>query len=266
VDSKKIKVLFRNNLITPPLYSVFAFSDNDIWFSSGVPIHGDGENWTQYHLFDMGILNQNDGSLKKIWGSNSNDIYFVGNKGTIVHRINGQWTKIESGTELNLRDIWGNEGIIYISGYSIDHSKSILLKLDDKNVTTEWQNYNISGTPPYGNLIFSLYSSNNNLYIASTDGIFKDKLNIRFPTQRLFFVPRWVYKITGTGSNNLFTAGDRSNIWHYNGMTAREIYLDISVLSPLYSATAKANIIAAVGTRVEDVIYHQAIIIIGKII
>jgi len=102
---QKITVEFRGNLITPALYGVFAFSNNDIWFSSGVPIRGDGENWTQYHLFDMGILGQDDGSLKKIWGSNSENVYFVGNKGTIVHYQNGNWTKIESETDLHIYDI-----------------------------------------------------------------------------------------------------------------------------------------------------------------
>ena len=67
--TKRISVNYKGNLITPPLYGIYSFSATNIWLSSGVPIHGDGTNWVQYHLFDMGILGQDDGYLTKIWGS-----------------------------------------------------------------------------------------------------------------------------------------------------------------------------------------------------
>ena len=47
---KKISVLFRGSLITPPFEGVFAFSSTDIWFVGSLPIHGDGTNWTMYDL------------------------------------------------------------------------------------------------------------------------------------------------------------------------------------------------------------------------
>lgn len=106
-EIKRISVLYRGSWIIPTLNAVLAFSATDIWFSSGVPIHGDGQNWTQYHLFDMGILTQNDGSINKIWASSSSDLWFVGNRGTIVHYSSGTWQRIESGTTVGLRDVTG---------------------------------------------------------------------------------------------------------------------------------------------------------------
>ncbi|HEY6906225.1 MAG TPA: glucosyl transferase, partial [Ignavibacteriaceae bacterium] len=114
---KRISVTHNGSSITPPLYGIFTFSAKDLWLSSGVPIHGDGVNWTQYHLFDMGILSQEDGYLTKIWGGTATDIYFVRTLGTIAHYQNGQWSRIESGTEIPLSDICTfNINDIVISG------------------------------------------------------------------------------------------------------------------------------------------------------
>jgi len=46
-------------------------------------------------------------SINKLWVVNSNNFYSVGNAGNIVHYQNGQWSKIESGTTTNIREIWG---------------------------------------------------------------------------------------------------------------------------------------------------------------
>ncbi|HSL89551.1 MAG TPA: hypothetical protein VK870_09630, partial [Ignavibacteriaceae bacterium] len=130
---KRITVTHNGNLITPPLYGIFAFSETEIWLSAGVPIKGDGINWTQYHLFDMGVLNQNDGHLTKIWGSSSSDIYFVGALGTIVYYNGQSFSKIESGTSTIINDIWGfvnnnNETIAYcpVSSFFTPGAKKIL--------------------------------------------------------------------------------------------------------------------------------------------
>ena len=105
-ELKKITVDFRGSLITPPLTGVFTFSGTDIWFVGSLPIHGDGISWQMYDLrttVDPNLL------LMKTWGTNSNDIYFVGLDGNIAHYsgASGGWQKIESGTDLNIYDIWG---------------------------------------------------------------------------------------------------------------------------------------------------------------
>ena len=47
-------------------------------------------------------------SMNKIWGSSSNDLYVVGNNGKIAHYNGTSWQRIESGTTLNINDIWGD--------------------------------------------------------------------------------------------------------------------------------------------------------------
>ena len=263
-ELKRISVNYNGNIITPPLFGVFAFSNNEIWLSSGVPIKGDGNNWTQYHLFDMGVLNQSDGYLTKIWGSSSSDLYYSGTLGTIAHWNGSNWTKIESGTNVNLRDISGQGEDIFITGYSLDYSKSALLRLENNNVEVIWENSSLSGTPPYGSLVFANKVLNNNLFVASSNGVYQDKLKIKHPRKQLFYSSGAINRIAGTGVNDLFTVGDWSNVWHYNGLNSRLIHSEQNTTSRFHSAAAKDNIFTAVGMRVENVIYHKATILIGR--
>ena len=97
-ELKKIAVTYNGNQTIAPLKGVFVLTSGEIIFSSGLPYLPQGNGWKLYHLWDMGVLDLNDGSVDRIWGTSINDLYFVGSKGTIVHYQNGSWTKIESGT------------------------------------------------------------------------------------------------------------------------------------------------------------------------
>ena len=46
--------------------------------------------------------------INKLWGSSSNDLYAVGNEGNIAHCNGSKWTKIESGTTVDLLDVSGH--------------------------------------------------------------------------------------------------------------------------------------------------------------
>jgi hypothetical protein len=107
-ELKRVTVQTSSGPVTAPLYGIYAFAANDIWLTSGVPIHGNSQIWVQYHLFQMGVLGPNDGSLTKIWGSSSSNVYFVGNRGTIAHYSHGTWQRLESGTTQPITDIWGD--------------------------------------------------------------------------------------------------------------------------------------------------------------
>jgi len=247
-----------------PCRTVFAFSATDIWFEG--TIHWDGSNYT-VHMNGWPLMPNGDNwQVNKMWGSSSNDLYAVGNNGNIAHYNGQSWQKIESRTTVNLYDVWGtvdgNE--IFISGYSNDLSRSILLYSRNNTVETIWENKTISGTPPYGNLIYSIAGYINNLFISSNQGVFKHRLAINYPVQTLFIIPRRVYNLASSNINDVFTAGDRSSVWHYNGISKKELYINLSVPSPFYSVKVKGNVIVAAGSTVENAVYHQATLIIGN--
>ncbi len=104
-ELKRILVNYRGNMIFLSLEGIFAFSATDIWLVSSLPIHGDGENW---QIYDVREITNSDLSLTKAWGINSNDIYFVGRAGSIAHYNGSNWRKIDSGTNLDIYDIWGD--------------------------------------------------------------------------------------------------------------------------------------------------------------
>ena len=121
---------------TLDLNSIHYFSNEDIWICSGIPFHWNGQEWIRYHLWDMGVLGPNDGGVTQIWGTSSSNIYFAGNKGSIVYFNGIYFTKMESGTEINLLDINGLDEIIYITGYNVDnygHSVALV------NETGTWE-------------------------------------------------------------------------------------------------------------------------------
>ncbi|NWG28280.1 MAG: glucosyl transferase, partial [Ignavibacteriaceae bacterium] len=99
----RIPFLFQGDSFYSPIYAVFAFGANDIWFGIGNLIHWDG---TKY--WSIGISSVFPSLVNKIWGSSSSDLYVVGNNGNIVHYNGTRWSRIESGTELNINDIWGD--------------------------------------------------------------------------------------------------------------------------------------------------------------
>ena len=60
-----------------------------------------------------------DYTINDIWGSSANDIFAVGDYGTILHYDGLSWEPMESSTRRSLRGIWGTSGtnIFAVSDY-----------------------------------------------------------------------------------------------------------------------------------------------------
>jgi len=115
---------------TADLYSIFYFSENDIWVTKySYPVHWDGITWTQYNLTDLGISGS---SGQAIWGTSSSNMYFVGLYGSIVHYDGVNFMQMESGTDIHLRDIHGtyDEEHIFVTGHNI-LGESIALRFNN---------------------------------------------------------------------------------------------------------------------------------------
>jgi hypothetical protein len=247
-ELKRITVNFRGNLITPPLYGIYAFSTTDIWFSSGVPIHGDGSNWIQYHLFDMGILNQNDGYLTKVWGTSSSDLYFVGTLGTIAHYNGQSWMGIESGTDLHLYDIYGD-----YSG--IDNDYEILVAAANRSISPEKQILKISNTNTVTPLvtegiphsIVGIWFKADKKYYVCGSGLFKkNDIQTSEAWEGLTVSNVYLESINGDELNDIMICGSFGELQHYNGISWRA-YEDMPVGSVLLSVKIMNNIAVTVG-------------------
>ncbi|NQU68438.1 MAG: hypothetical protein HQ510_10890 [Candidatus Marinimicrobia bacterium] len=113
------------------LYSIFSFSENDIWVTdTSSPIHWDGNEWTLYHLQNMGI----HVSVNHLWGTSSSDMYFVGLQGAIVHYDGTDFVQMESGTNVKLKDVNGTQDGEHVFTVGWDYSgESVALELDHSN-------------------------------------------------------------------------------------------------------------------------------------
>lgn len=256
-EAKRISILYRGNLITAPLYGIFASSSNDIWMSSGIPIHGDGDNWVQYHLFDMNILAQTDGSILKIWGRSSADIFFVGNNGTIVHYLNGTWQKIESGTEIRLTDIYGKPDgeTILVCGWDYDHPGTALFEIKNQKVRHIWDG--LSNLGEYVLALNSIWSAKSEIWTAGAfvfrqSTLFPDVGHLaRYQSGKLFEPGNGVLCLRGTDNNNVYIAGDLGMLWHYNGYSwykYEELY-GSELDRRINGMAVKENIVVAVGWK-----------------
>ena len=89
--------------ITPR--GLWYFSEDNIWFASGSIFHWDGvETSMVWSCCDIDL----EETAEKIWASSENDIYFVGRGGTIVHYNGTSFTKMASGTDLDLVTVAGS--------------------------------------------------------------------------------------------------------------------------------------------------------------
>jgi len=209
-EVKKIEVLFRGSIISPPLEGVFAFSSTDIWFVGSLPIHGDGSNWTMYDL--RTTLNPNI-SLSKCWGSSTNDMYFVGNGGSIAHYKNGSWSKIESGTQTDINDIWGiktkdNKTILYcpVSTFFVPGDKKILKIIDGKVDSVNWGR---------DVRLYSAWAVNENILYVCGEGLYENKFG---KWSEINIEPVGTNSVRGKSINDIIVAGDYGAVFHFNGV------------------------------------------------
>ena len=246
----------------PPIQTIFAFSSNDILFAhiDGSISHYNGIDFTN----DCSLITQLNGSANKIWGESRNDFYVVSSSGFIAHSQNGSWQKMESGTTIDLRDIWGSSDgqTVWACGYSNDYSRSILLNYDGTSWKTPWVKQPSGTKPPYQYFISSQWASDNFLYVAADIGIFRTPLNGSDSTKEILSLSSGPHSIRGSADNNIAIALDDGSVWHYNG--ASWFKETNSVQSkPLYSIAVSANTIVAVGFDATSM-PTKGIILIGR--
>jgi hypothetical protein len=99
---------------THTLYGIWGTSPTSLWAVGGDPLSGtpapvilyyDGTDWTdQTPTVDIA------GALFKVWGASANDVYAVGQGGTILHYDGSEWTAEDSGTTSTFFTVHGQAG------------------------------------------------------------------------------------------------------------------------------------------------------------
>lgn len=248
---KRVPYHYQGQTTFDPIYSIFVFDINDIWF--GTNIHWNGKTYEQPNVSALVGWYAN-----KMWGLNSNDLFAVGYNGNIAHYQNGQWNKVESGTNLNINDIWGidNNGLTKILAiasniYQIDDKKILSITSND---ITEQSNNGLpwSMASVWFNNIYKSYVGGDGLFVKYVQS--NEWMKIELP-------PYYIFSIRGNGLNDIIVCGGLGYVGHFNGSTWIN-YLGNGleqIVGNYYSASIKGNIVSAAGATADG----KAIVIIG---
>lgn len=263
-ELKKINFYLCPNGTSPtpyPIQAIFAFSEDNIWFTRGASfVHWDGNQY----IHDCSMNSLIDGSIQKIWGSSSEDLYAVGYNGTIIYYNGslsasqaGSWQKLDSETDLPINDIWGarddETGENYIlcpASYKFQLDEKKLLRINP-DLSVEEENWLFQDRRVHSvwfKNTYHIFICGAGVFLRNRTGQYKE-----FNEIPLIFTER----IRGNDINDLFVAGDFGILAHYNGLNWK-VYPDAAF--GLYrSLDYKGDIAVAVGEEA-----GQAVILMIK--
>jgi|WetSurMetagenome_2_1015567.scaffolds.fasta_scaffold05058_2 hypothetical protein len=250
--------------------TVFALNENDIWFSAFVRY--DGHNFIELPI--PPILN--GWTINKIWGRSSNDLYAVGNDGNIAHYQNWQWSKITSGTDVDLKDIYGTPDgkELWTCGWSNQNGRVTILKVNKNAVESIWDSQTNTELIIYSRLLLNTLCANgNNEFLFATGVVIRhsllDKRIARYEWvnylngKKVLELGNYAYKIRASNKNNIIVAGDAAMIWHFNGKSWYKFDEIYNTENRLYGLFVTDNLIVAVG-RSYSTGFGDALLIIGS--
>ncbi|PJA97963.1 MAG: hypothetical protein CO128_09805 [Ignavibacteriales bacterium CG_4_9_14_3_um_filter_30_11] len=242
-ELKRIKTNACGGVVYPPIKTIFAFSSNDILFAhiDGSISHYNGIEFTN----DCSLITQLNGSANKMWGRSKNDFYVVSGNGFVALYQNGQWQKIESGTNWDIYDVFGytnsdnsQQEILCASTDQNNYSNSTILKISDKTKVDRIDlNTNRLTGSVWTDRGFPIYVCGDGIFTNKSGEWDEIKLPVNYATS----------KIRGNGLNDIFLCGVLGLIAHYNGGDWK-VYND--VYNAVYtSVNFKGDVAAFVGWR-----------------
>ena len=216
-ELKRIYWNYQHNTSWSPIYSIFSFNSDDIWFGIGSLIHWDGKTFKSYKVPESIFPSKTN----KMWGTSSSDLYIVGNSGLIAHYGGHSWTKIASGTDLPIQDIWGSKNertgeyeiLCVASNIGYDYGKK-LLRIEGnaaREINSEGLSWSLRG----------LWFKTKRKYIIVGDGYYNSP-DYKLKWKRTPGLPRkYKFSIDAISFNDIITCGSYGLLSHYNGYSWR---------------------------------------------
>jgi hypothetical protein len=256
---QKVPYYYEGQAFYHPIQTIYAFGSNNIWFGGNGLIHWDGINFIPVDISDVWGAYQ----INKIWGT-GNDLYIVGDDGSMAHFDGTSWTKLESGTNQDLYDIFSANGDnIYASGGNYANLTGIVLE----NKNNVWQTL-IEGSNIDSENVFKpdFAGTAATVWVSPTNTVyFGGQLLYRYKFGQCDFVrslpgnyfgengnaQNWglINKIRGVADNDMVIVGERNTIRSFNGVSWRQIGMPYDPASDYdwLSVDMKGNTVIAVG-------------------
>jgi len=184
------------------------------------------------------------------------------------------WRKLESGTDVDLLDIWGSPdgSIVWACGHENDINDNYLLR---KRRNQNWE-IAYDGTQSrhkirddsLSGVFAGVYTNNDRIvFIGTNVGIYKAQTNTKGEAKRIPFMSEWLggypYGLRGNGENDLFIVGTRYFIAHYNGITLHYYNNLYNIKGRFLSVSQRGSIMITVG-YIYDPLNTRGIAFIGK--
>jgi hypothetical protein len=236
------KILYKGGIWS--IKTIFAFNANDIWFSGYVRYYNG--QFIELPIPDilMGWV------INKMWGTSSNDLYVVGNNGNIAHYDGKNWQKIESGTDLQIYDIWGDYNtrtseyeVLAIASYVAHGTERKLYQIRNG------QAIDISSSPIERSLTGIWFIPNRHYYVVGS-GIYEKKLlnDEKWKNNDGEFTHYYTVSVRGTEINNVFVVGALGEILHWNGISWKSLQNEgVGRYGGYVGITTKNNLVAMAG-------------------
>ncbi|MFC1639803.1 Ig-like domain-containing protein [Gemmatimonadota bacterium] len=178
-------------------YVVGGMGPNDVYAVGSAVFHYDGSGWRE----------QPSGTtegLSGVWGASPDDVYAVGDHGTIVHYDGTDWREQSSGTTEHLTDVWGTGASdVYAVGVH-----GTILHFDG----TGWREQS-SGTTL---LLMAVWgTSPNDVYVVGDAGtiLHTDGSGWRVHAN----LSGWLWGVWGSSPSDIYAVGIFGAIHHYDG-------------------------------------------------
>ncbi|MDI6768005.1 MAG: glucosyl transferase, partial [Bacteroidota bacterium] len=250
---------------TTSISSVYAPLSNDVWFCNGAVTRLVNNSWMKMNF----LLSEGPGRANKMWGTSSNNMYFVADLGRITHWNGVSWRRLESGTTLDIQDIWGGKNektglweVLAVAGnYYISNERKIL-HISGTNVTAlsdSGINWALNGV---------WFSRGKRYWVVGT-GIWEKPFSLK--TSRWKGGPNIVTTYTtnairGTEINNVFICGAFGEILHFNGISWQSFHSRTALSAGQYlSIAVQSNTVYAVGYQSPRAVVARGLRHIGKL-
>jgi hypothetical protein len=237
--------------------SILAFDENNIWITSGSQItKWNGIRQTNKHSSPVYV--------NKLWGTDNNNIYAVGYNGQIAHYNGTNWQRIESGTTLNINDIWGDFNEKTQVWEILAACGNILHGLENERAIIKIHNINrvsmLNSTGAIWPLNGVWFSVSKRYYVNGSGIYYTHKLGENWIGKPLEITQFFIRKIRGNDINDVFASGDYGETLHFNGNSWKSFFNETFLSNGTYlSVNLKNNLVITVGYQ-----SAKAVITIGN--
>lgn len=214
-------------------------------------------------MFDIRPTLGQNLSLQSLWGRNKSDIFFVGRNGSVAHYNGEEWQKLESGTSLNINDIWGSRNprtgdweVLAVAYNSFSSNEKRVLQILKESVASL----------PDGGLgpgMYSIWFEAGKRYFIGGNDLYQTVDPEKSWETNTHFQPGFrgsKAAVRGNGLNDMVVVGTYGLVMHFNG-ASWQIYEDQQLLptGAYTSLDVKEDIVVAGGAH-----EGKGIILIGK--